>query len=97
MYGTIAHARVKPGMKEQFLAFLQEQREVEKDPGEVAEYLYRMDADPSIFYLVAVFESKAAYVANAQRPETDAYYRRVREYFDGEPEWHDGEIVSALT
>jgi hypothetical protein len=71
--------------------------QVAKDPGEVASYVYRMDPDPSIFYLVTIFERKEAYVANADRPETDARYQHMRAYFDGEPEWHDGEIVFALT
>lgn len=95
MYGTIARIRVKPGMEERFLAFVQ--GESREDPGQVAEYFYRLDADPSIYYLVVVFESKAVYVANAKRPETDALYRRLLEYLVGEPEWHDGEIVFALT
>ena len=92
MYGTIARFHVKPGMEEQLLAL-----QAAKDPGEVASYVYRMDADRSIFYLVTIFESKEAYVANADRPETDAHYQQMRAYFDGEPEWHDGEIVFALT
>ncbi len=92
MYGTIARFRVKPGMEKQLFAL-----QAAKDPGEVASYVYRLDADPSIFYLVTIFESKEAYVANADRPETDARYQHMRAYFDGEPEWHDGEIVFALT
>jgi quinol monooxygenase YgiN len=95
MYGTIAQLRVKSGMEEQFSAYAQKIQE--KDPGEVASYVYRMDADPSTFYMVAIFEGKEAYVANAQRPETDARYQDMRDYLDGEPEWHDGEIVFALT
>ena len=95
MYGTIAQLRVKSGMEEQFSAYTQKIQE--KDPGEMASYVYRMDADPSTFYLVAIFESKEAYVANAQHPETDASYQHMRAYLDGEPEWHDGEIVFALT
>ncbi len=95
MYGTIARLRVKSGMEEQLFAYAQKVQE--KDPGEVAWYVYRMDADPSICYLVAIFESKDAYVANAQRPETDARYQQMRAYLDGEPEWHDGEIVLART
>lgn len=95
MYGTIAQLRVKSGMEEQFSAYAQKIQE--KDPGEVASYVYRMDADPSTFYLVAIFESKEAYVANANRPETDARYQHMRGNLDGEPKWHDGEIVFALT
>ncbi len=95
MYGTIAQLRVKLGMEEQFTAYAQKIQE--KDPGEVASYVYSMDADPSTFYVVAIFESKEAYVANANRPETDARYQDMRGYLDGEPEWHDGEIVFDLT
>ena len=95
MCGTIAQLRVKSGMEEQFSSYALKIQE--KDPGEVASYVYRMDADPSTFYVVAIFESKEAYVANAQRQETDARYQHMRAYFDGEPEWHDGEIVFALT
>ena len=94
MYGTIAQLRVKSGMEEQFSAYAQKIQE--KDPGEVASYVYRMDADTSTFYVVAIFESKEAYLANAQRPETDARYQHMHAYFDGEPEWHDGEIVFAI-
>ena len=94
MYGTIARVRIKPGMEEQLLVL---GAGMEKNPGEVATYVYRMDAHPSTFYLVAIFESKEAYVANADRLETDARYQHMRAYIDGEPEWHDGEIVFALT
>ena len=95
MYGTIAQLRVKSGMEEQFSAYAEKIQE--KDPGEMASYVYRMDADPSIFYVVAIFESKEAYVANSDRPETDARYQHMRDYLDGEPKWRDGEIVFALT
>ena len=95
MYGTIAQLRVKSGMEEQFSAYAQKIQE--KDPGEVASYVYRMDADPSTFYLVTIFDSKEAYVTNANSPETDARYQHMRGYLDGEPEWNDGEIVFALT
>ena len=95
MYGTIARFRVKPGMAEQFLAFVQ--RESTEDPGQVAEYFYRLDTDPNTYYMVVVFESKAAYVANAQRPETHARYSRGLEYLTSEPEWQDGEVVFTIT
>jgi len=94
MYGTIARVRIKPGMEEQLLVL---DAVMERDPGEVASYVYRMDAEPGIFYMVAIFESKEAYVANADRPEADARYQQMHAYFVGEPEWHDGEIVFALT
>lgn len=40
-------------------------------PGQVARYVYQMDSDPGEMFLIAVFESKEAYWANAQSPEQD--------------------------
>ena len=92
MYGTVARVHLKPGMEEK----LREQfREFEraKVPGEIAEYLYRMDKDAREYYLVVLFKDKASYMANADSPEQDARYRKMAELFEGEPEWHDGEVV----
>jgi quinol monooxygenase YgiN len=95
MYGTIAHCRVKPGMEQQ-LAEQMRMFEAAKVPGAIATYIYRMDADPNDCYLAVVFASKEAYWANAQSPEQDARYRQLLSLLESEPEWHDGEIVSAL-
>jgi quinol monooxygenase YgiN len=91
MYGTVARIRVKPGALDELKNWSPE--EDEQASGAVALYAYQMDDDPSELYMVAVFESKEAYVANAESPEQDRRYRKMLEWFEGEPEWHDGEIV----
>ena len=99
MYGTVARMRVKPGMEGQFRQLLEEQArafEAGHVAGFVASYSYRMDADPNEYYLAAVFASKEAYWANAQNPEQDARYRQWLPLLEGEPEWHDGEIVNVM-
>lgn len=94
MYGTVARMRVKPGGES---GLLQELRGFEglNVPGFVNSYLYRTDADPNEYYMAVLFESKDAYWANARSPEQDARYRKMAAFMDGEPEWHDGEIVGA--
>jgi quinol monooxygenase YgiN len=95
MYGTIARLCIKPGMEDQFRQLLQEQAhpfETGQVAGFATSYVYRMDADPNDFFVAAVFESREAYWANAQRPEQDARYSRWLPLLEGEPEWHDGEI-----
>jgi len=94
MYGTIARCRIKPGMEQQ-LAEQMRMFEAAKVPGAIATYVYRMDADPNDYYLAVVFASKEAYVTNAQSPEQDARYHHLLSLLEREPEWHDGEIVSA--
>ena len=92
MYGTIARFRVKTGSEEKLIEFTKAEDMI-GIPGMVSTFVYRMDEDPSEHYLVVVFESKDAYMKNAESPEQDARYRQFIELLEGEPEWHDGEIV----
>jgi quinol monooxygenase YgiN len=99
MYGTIGRFRIKAGMEAQFRQLIEEQAhafETGQIPGFVVSYGYRMDADPNDYYLAVVFESREAYWANAQSPEQDARYQQWLPLLEGEPEWHDGEIVNAM-
>jgi heme-degrading monooxygenase HmoA len=95
MYGTVARYRLNPGMEGQLIELARE-FEAAQVPGFVASYAYRMDADPNDYYLAVVFESREAYVANADSPEQDARYCQSLPLLEREPEWHDGEIVYAL-
>ena len=93
MYGTVARLQLKPDAEEARLNDLSQQEAGRTTPGYVASYVYRTDADPTVYYLVALFESKAAYVANAADPAQDAMYRQLRALLVADPEWHDGEVV----
>jgi len=61
--------------------------------GSVAGYVYQMDDDANVLYLAVMFESKAAYQANAERPETNAQFEKMMQFLAAEPEWHDGEVM----
>ena len=92
MYGTIARIKIDPSKFEELKALGDS---MGKPAGQVARYVYKMDADPGEFFLVAVFESKEAYWANAQSPEQNERFTQLRALLLEDPEWHDGEIVSA--
>ena len=92
MYGTVARLRLKANTEAQF-SQLQHEFEALNVPGFVRSILYRMDADPREAYLVVLFDSKQSYRANAESAEQDARYRQMLTLLEGEPEWHDGEIV----
>jgi quinol monooxygenase YgiN len=94
MYGTIARMKVKPGTEEQ-LHQLSRDFEADQVPGFVSQQVYRLDAAPNEIILVVAFESKDAYVANANSPEQHERYRQFAELLAAEPEWHDGEIVDS--
>jgi quinol monooxygenase YgiN len=92
MYGTIARIKTRPGALD-FLRQLAQQSKSDPPPGAVAEYIYQMDSDPNELWVVVMFESKEAYHANAQNPETHAKYEQIVPWFTEEPEWRDGEVV----
>jgi quinol monooxygenase YgiN len=94
MYGTIAKLRIKPGMDAELERLSRE--EVPQIEGFRFQHVFRMDADPQEAYLVVGFASKEAYRQNAVSPDQHARYEAYRALLDGEPEWHDGEIVFSI-
>jgi heme-degrading monooxygenase HmoA len=97
MYGTVARMRVKAGHEEELeqLNTEWEQGRSRIVPGFVASYVLRPDSQPGERILVAVFRDRDAYRANANDPEQDRWYRQLREHLEADPEWTDGEVVSA--
>lgn len=93
MYGTVAKLRVKQGEVENFKKAMTRSA---TPPGAVAGYTYQTDANPNEVWLVAVFESKEAYRANAKSPEQHQRYLEMMKYLEAEPEWHDGEVISFM-
>jgi heme-degrading monooxygenase HmoA len=93
MYGTIAHVRARPGMEARLKEEIRRFEEA-RTPGAIAAYVYRMDVDSNDYYIAVIFESKAAYVANANSAEQNARYQALLELLISEPAWHDGEIVA---
>ena len=95
MYGTIARIHAKPDALE-YLMDVGSQDSMRRVPGFISQYVSRSDANPNEYWLVVVFESKEAYLANAADPAQDASYQRLRAFLTEDPEWHDGEIGTAL-
>lgn len=95
MYGTVFRMRVVPG-KEQELLELGERWAREqgfRTPGYIGEYVYRSESNPRAFIGAVLFESREAYLANADNPEQDRWYQQFRALLESDPEWNDGEIV----
>jgi quinol monooxygenase YgiN len=66
-------------------------------PGQIARYVFQMDGAPGELFLVAVFESRDAYWANARSPEQHQRFEELRALLLADPEWHDGEIIDVVT
>lgn len=96
MYGSIFRMRVKSGQEQSVIdAFAQwEEERKPKVKGALAGLVMKPDGKPGDLIGVAVFEDKAAYRANADDPEQDRWYRKLRELLEADPEWEDGEYIA---
>jgi len=92
MFGTVARYLLKAGHEKQFI---DEMGSFEGDPpaGWMYHTIFRSTKDPNEIWLSVVFESEEAYRKNADSPDMDKEYRRMLEHLQGEPEWHDGNVI----
>ena len=91
MYGTIARLKVKEGALEEL-----RRMETSRTPeGFVGTFVFQSDQSADELWLVAIFNNKLNYFANAGSAEQDQDYQKLRQQLKADPEWHDGEIVFA--
>lgn len=95
MYGTIARMRLKPGMQQKMEDLIHSFHERNVN-GFLAEHIYRMDQEPNVYMMAVLFKNKELYFANANSAEQHQFYLRLLELLEGEPEWHDGEVVASV-
>ena len=92
MYGTIARMQLKPGAEEKMRALMKDFEDL-KVPGFQSTTIFQSDRNPTEYYMAVVFDSRDAYMANADSPEQNRRYQQYRELLTTDPEWHDGEVV----
>ena len=68
-----------------------------KVKGPVASYVLKSEAKVGEYIMVAVFQDKKTYRANADDPEQDRWFRRVRELLQADPVWEDGDYIFGQT
>jgi quinol monooxygenase YgiN len=94
MYGTVAKIRIKPGAEAELERLSRGQ--IPQIAGFEFEHVFVSDEDPQEAWMVVGFTDKASYQANAESPEQHQRYLEYVKLFEGEPEWHDGEIAYSL-
>lgn len=91
MFGTIGHARLKPGSRGELDALMAEwNRTVRpKIPGAFVQLVGHAAGQPEELVFVALAQVKATYQTLASMPEQDAWFRRVADQVEGEVRWED--------
>ncbi|MBI4336959.1 MAG: hypothetical protein HY683_03920 [Chloroflexi bacterium] len=96
MYGTIARIQPKRGREQDVIRHLERWNKERRPRAKGARESYAYKLEKGGMMLVAVFDSKESYFANASDPEQDRWYRQFRELLEADPEWNDGEVVGAV-
>jgi len=96
MYGTIATLSVDLNNVDTLGTLLNEWNADKGacDIGFVGGYMLQTDADSSVVKIIAVFENEERYRANANRPEQDAWFKKMRALLKNDPIWEDGKIIA---
>jgi hypothetical protein len=94
MYGTVGRIRIKKEHQDTFLETLKGQGNVDI-PGFKNGFVMFPENREGEAIMVAIFEDRDSYWKNANDPEQDKRYQEFSKYFEGEPEWSDGEWLEA--
>lgn len=96
MFGTVSRARMKEGVTvdqvKSLFARMQDHPE-ERPAGAVSLIVFQSVDDPREIWIASAFESRETYFKNADSPEQKARFERTQQFFEGPPEWHDGNVV----
>lgn len=96
MFGTVTKLRLRDDVSEDQLKELTRQIESDRPSSGVSVTLLRERDNPRTLWVMGAFESEDAYRRNAESPEQTARFERIRALIDGQPEWHDGDVLAAV-
>lgn len=92
MYGTIARLTPLPDRMDELVAYGREMSKA-RMPGYRTSFLFTPNespyGDPTLF-MVAIFDDRATYEANAESPEQNERYMGLRALLAKDPDWMDG-------
>jgi len=97
MFGTISRMRLKEGVT---IDQLKDEigNENDRPASSLALIVLQSVDDPREVWVAGAFESRDAYFQNADSPEQNARFERMRALVEGgPPEWHDGNVVVLAT
>jgi hypothetical protein len=94
VFGTIAHATLKPGQEPQLTQLMEDwQREIRpKVPGAFVQLTGHQAGQPDQIVFIALAQDEATYRRLAAMPEQHQFYLRFNDVFTGEPTWEDVEL-----
>lgn len=99
MFGTIGRIRIRDGHDAAMRELMDDWSGTIRPriPGSFLNLYGRSVDRPGETVFVALAVDEATYRDLARMPEQDAWYRRLLDHIEGEPEWEDVELEEAQT
>lgn len=97
MFGTIGHARLRPGARGSLAPLLDDWLATirPKVPGSFLNLVGHSAGDPDALVFMALAQDESTYRDLAALPEQDAWFHRFMELVEGDVTWEDVEMESA--
>jgi hypothetical protein len=97
MFGTIGHARLKPGATTELDALMADWNATirPKIPGAMINLIGHAAGSPEQLVFVALVRDEATYRNLANLPEQDAWFRRMLDLIEGDVRWEDVELETS--
>jgi hypothetical protein len=91
MFGTIGHARMKPGSESSMQALMDDwERDIRpKIKGGFVSIAGSKAGKPNETVFIALAQDEQTYRSLANMPEQDAWFRRMMDMVDGDVTWED--------
>ncbi len=97
MWGTIARMRLRPEVPVDYLVAQMKAFDTERMGGWISTSLYHADTDPREVWMVAMFDSKDSYRANAESRAQHSMFTMLRSCLEEDPVWHDAAHLLTVT
>ncbi len=94
MFGTVGRAHIKPENREALMKEMDDPAYLQV-PGYRRSFLMFPENREDEVIIAAMFEDADSYWKNADDPQQDARYQRLRALLEDDPEWSDGEWIAA--
>jgi heme-degrading monooxygenase HmoA len=88
--------RAQPGKRQKVIETFDRWGREQRPKGFERSVLVSNLDDPDEFYALVRFDTTESYKANSDRPETDQWFRSLRENLVAEPEWFGGKLELAV-
>jgi quinol monooxygenase YgiN len=93
---TVAKMTVQPGKYDELMVLMAEDEAENRRMSSVGwqgNILGRSKNDPNILWVAVFWDTSERYYKNAESPEQNAFYEKMRPLLTADPEWHDCDVV----